>query len=91
MKTTYLDDNEETVLYQRIVLEDYKTQHYFVLEHEFCNQKRRRNVESLKRYFTISYIFSGKCYHHHHHRIKSINLFNSLLFNNDDNSDYIFF
>ena len=90
VKTTYLDDNEGTVLYQRIVLDDYKTQHYFILEHKFCNKKRRRNLESLKRYFAISYIFSRKMLSSSSSSSNKINKpIHSLLFN--DNSDYIYF
>ena len=64
IKTMYLNDNEGTVLYQRIVIDDYKNPQPFILEHEFENNNDDNNKSSLKRYFEISCLLSAKLPHH---------------------------
>ena len=59
VKTLYLDDNEGTVLYQRIILDDYKNQQPFILEHEFSSTTVI-NETSLKRYFDLSCLLNAK-------------------------------
>ena len=57
VKTVYLNDTYGTVLYQRILLDDYKNHQPFILEHEFTSPT---NVASLKNYFKISCILNAK-------------------------------
>ena len=59
VKTTYLNDNEGTILYQRIILDDYKKQQPFILEHEFSSSTSC-NLQSLKNYFNISCLLDAK-------------------------------
>ena len=60
VKTTYLNDNQGTILYQRIVIDDYKNPQPFILEHEFLNGENDVNVPSLTRYFDVSCRLSAK-------------------------------
>ena len=60
VKTTYLNDNQGTILYQRIVIDDYKNPQPFILEHEFLNGENNINVPSLTRYFDVSCRLSAK-------------------------------
>ena len=57
IKTTYLDDDAGTVLYQRINIDDYKRQQYFILEHEFGYDDAEA---SLRRYFDISCLLDAR-------------------------------
>lgn len=54
VKTTYLNDNQGTILYQRVIIDDYKNPQPFILEHEFLNGENNINVPSLTRYFDVS-------------------------------------
>ena len=87
VKTVYLDDNEGTVLYQRIILDDYKNQHSFILEHEFETQ---RNLNSLKRYFDISFNFNAKMSSSLLKPPMINKPIHSLSISNDNNNDYNF-
>ena len=64
VKTMYLNDNEGTTLYQRIVIDDYKNQQPFILEHEFSPASSSSSSSSTKsswqRYFDISCSLSAK-------------------------------
>ena len=73
IKTTYLDDKQGSVLYQRIVIDDYKNEQPFILEHEFlpCACRRQPNKficatcsKSLERYFQISCLLNAKLPNH---------------------------
>ena len=58
VKTIYLNDNQGTVLYQRIILDDYKKQQPFILEHEFSPPVVK--LQSLKNYFNIACLLDAK-------------------------------
>ena len=85
VKTTYLNDNQGTILYQRITLDDYKNPQPFILEHEFENGEKR-NLKSLKRYFDISCRLSAKL---PYHLIKNgySNVSSKPIHINDSNND----
>ena len=73
VKTTYLDDDKGTILYQRIILDDYTKEQPFILEYEFstleniCRHNYRRlcsicciNKKSIEKYFDISCLLDAK-------------------------------
>ena len=62
VKTKYMDDASGTVLYQRIMLDDYKKQQPFILEHEFTSPV---NIKSLERYFDTSCVLNAKLCDNH--------------------------
>ena len=59
VKTTYLNDNEGTVLYQRIILDNYKKQQPFILEYKFFSFPAVK-PKSIKNYFAISCLLDAK-------------------------------
>ena len=88
VKTIYLNDNKGTVLYQRIIIDDYKKQQPFILEHEFSSPVK---LQSLKNYFNISCLLDAKLYKNYsgynNSSFKPINDNN----NHDDNCYYTFY